>query len=138
MAQTPDNAKYNMRRRDNKECPIPEAWRHDGGLYFVSNNQILPHEATKTLGRSPVHVRREVKIGLAGASETMHKRLNSYLLYWPMVVVYGVLFVESAPLRAQQAWRAVQQRIQTWFPNMRTAKQVRFAHGTGSVRPQLF
>lgn len=92
--QTPDTRRYMKRRRDNHEC-TNQHLQELGGVYFISNNQIMPHESTKTLNSSPQHVRREVKIGLAGANETIHRRLNGYLLYWPMgVVVYGFLLVK--------------------------------------------
>lgn len=96
---TPDHRRYNKRRRDNRECTGVGSWSTLGGVYFVSNNQIFPSSKTRLLGQAPVNVRREVKIGLAGSSQTLHRRLNNYLLYWPMgVVVYGLLLVDGSTL----------------------------------------
>ena len=124
--ETPDQKRYNKKRRDNKECDIDKnLWHNMGGVYFVSNNQVFPNAPTTTLKRAPVHIRREVKIGMAGNSECMHKRLNTYLLYWPMgVVVYGVILVKCTRISDIKDRHLIRKKIRKIFPNVKTTKEM--------------
>ena len=118
---TPDSRRYSHQRRDNKECQNLERWKNKAGVYFVSNNQVFPHGSTLDLGRSPVHIRREVKIGMAGMSEKMHKRLNQYLLYWPMgVVLYGMILVSSTALKTKKQWLKLSSIVRKSYPSITT------------------